>query len=48
MTIVGPIGDDKIWESEEMKLLRVTIDNKLKFDNHIALLHSQSKTKCVK
>ena len=30
------IGDDKIWESDEMKLLRVTIDNKLKFDNHIA------------
>ena len=27
---------DKIWESNEVKLLGVTIDNKLKFDRHIA------------
>ena len=30
------IGDDKIWETKEVKLLGVTINNKLKFDNHIA------------
>ena len=29
-------GDDKIWESNKVKLLGVTIDNKLKFDSHIA------------
>ena len=26
----------KIWESNEVKLLGVIIDNKLKFDSHIA------------
>ena len=30
------IGDDKIWESNKVELLGVTIDNKLKFDSHIA------------
>ena len=29
------IGDDKIWESNEVKLWGVTVDNKLKFDSHI-------------
>ena len=28
--------DDKIWGSNGVKLLGVTIDNKLKFDSHIA------------
>ena len=28
--------DDKIWESNEVKLLGVTSDNKFKFDSHIA------------
>ena len=30
------IGDDKIWKSNEVKLLGVTIDSKLKFDSRIA------------
>ena len=30
------IGDDKIWESRTVKLLGITIDNKLKFDEHIS------------
>ena len=30
------IGDDEIWESNEVELLGVPIDNKLKFDGHIA------------
>ena len=30
------IGDDQIWKSNKVNLLGVTIDNKLKFDNHIA------------
>ena len=30
------IGDDKIWESNEVNLLGVAIDNKLKLDSHIA------------
>ena len=29
------IGDDKVWERNEVKRLGVTIDNKLKFDSHI-------------
>ena len=30
------IVNDKIWESNKVKLLGVTINNKLKFDSHIA------------
>ena len=30
------IGDDKIWESNKVKLLGVTVYNKLKFDSHVA------------
>ena len=30
------IRNDKIWESNEVKLLGVTIVTKLKFDSHIA------------
>ena len=30
------IGNDKIWESNEVKLLGVTIVSKLKFDSHVA------------
>ena len=29
------IGNDKIWESRTVKLLGITIDNELKFDEHI-------------
>ena len=43
------MGDDKIWESNEAKLLGVTTANKFKFDSHCKyLLQSQSKTKCIK
>ena len=28
----GNVGDKKIWEDDKVKLLGVTIDNKLKFD----------------
>ena len=30
------IGDDQIWESRTAKLLSVTIDNELKFDEYIS------------
>ena len=33
--IWAQIDKDKIWESNEVKLLGVTIDNNLKFDSHI-------------
>ena len=32
----GKTGDDKMWESNEVKLLGITIDDKLKFDSHNA------------
>ena len=28
-------GPDKIWEDHSVKLLRVSIDNELKFDKHV-------------
>ena len=30
------LGDDKLWESKEVKPLGVTVDNELKLDSHIA------------
>ena len=29
------LGEDKIWESGQVKLLGVTLDNQLKFDRHV-------------
>ena len=29
------LGKDMIWEANSVKLLGVTIDNELKFDNHV-------------
>ena len=29
------IGNDKIWETKTVKLLGITIDNELKFDEHL-------------
>ena len=29
------IGNDKIWETRTVKLLRITIDIELKFDEHL-------------
>ena len=39
------IGEDKIWESKEVKLLGVTIDSDLKFDNHVANICSSANRK---
>ena len=39
------ISDYKIWESNEVKLLDVTIDNKLKFDSHIANIFFKTNQK---
>ena len=41
------IGNDKIWESNEDKLLGVTIDNKLKFDSHIANICFKANEKLI-
>ena len=30
------LGGDKIWESDQVKVLGVKIDNKFKFDGHVA------------
>ena len=32
---MAQIGTDIVWEENEVKLLRVTIDNELKFDSDI-------------
>ena len=37
------IGNDKIWKSNEIKLLGVAIDNKLKFDSHIKNIYFKAK-----
>ena len=29
------VGKDRIWESKEVNILGVTIDNKLKFNKHV-------------
>ena len=34
--IWGNVGDKKIWEDDKVKLLGVTIDNKLKFNYHVS------------
>jgi len=31
------VGEDTIWESNKVKLLGVTIENELKFDEHVSL-----------
>ena len=41
------IGDNKIWESNAVKLLCVTIDNKLKFDRHIPYICFKANQKLV-
>ena len=43
------VGNDKIWESNTVKLLGITIDNHLKFNEHVAteyMQESQQKTIC--
>ena len=39
------IGDDKIWESRTVKLLGITIDNELKFDEHISNVYMKAQRK---
>ena len=43
---VKDIGEDKIWETSNIELLVIVIDNQLKFDRHISRLCSNAKNKC--
>ena len=37
-SVCANIGQERIWEEQNVKLLGVTIDNRLKFENHISTL----------
>ena len=39
------ISKDKVWKENKVKLLGVTIDNKLIFDSHILYIYSKAKKK---
>ena len=39
------IGKDMVWEENEVKLLRVTIDTELKFETHISNICSKANKK---
>ena len=39
------IGDDLIWESNDVKLLGITIDKNLKFDQHVSNICSKANKK---
>lgn len=39
------VGQDLIWESNDVKLLGVTIDKEWKFDNHVMKLCGKAKNK---
>ena len=39
------IGDDQIWESRTVKLLGITIDNELKFDEYISNVCKKAQRK---
>jgi len=39
------VGKDKIWESQKVKLLGVTIDNELKFDKHVLEIVKKANAK---
>ena len=39
------VGNDTIWESKEVKLLGVTIDNNLKFDKHVLDIIKKANSK---
>ena len=43
--IWAKIGDDQIWESRTVKLLGITIDNELKFDEHISNVCDKAQRK---
>ena len=39
------IGSDLIWDSNSVKLTEITINNHLKFDNHVSLLCATANRK---
>ena len=41
----GDIGEDRIWGTSNMELLRIAIDNKLEFDRHISNFCSKANNK---
>ena len=43
------VGENKIWESRQGKLLGVTIDKNLNFDEHLAIIckKASGKVKCI-
>ena len=43
--LLATIGDIKIWEEENVKLLGVTIDNKLRFDDHLSEVCKKAENK---
>ena len=43
--MLAKIGDDQIWGSRTVKLLGVTIDNDLKFDDYISNVCKKAKRK---
>ena len=47
LKVFTKIGNYKIWENNEDKLLGVTIDNKLKFDSHIANICFKANEKLI-
>ena len=43
---VKDIGEDKIWETSNIELLGIVIDNQLKFYMHISKLCSNANNEC--
>ena len=43
--IWAKIGDDQIWESRAVKLLGITIDNELKFDQYVSNVCKKAQRK---
>ena len=39
------LGETKVWEKYQVKLLGITIDNQLKFDGHITKICHKAKSK---
>ena len=37
------VNKDKVWEENKVKLLGITIDNKLIYDSHILYIYSKAK-----
>ena len=40
------VGEDRIWETSHIELLRIVIDNQLKFDRHVSNLCSNASNNC--